>query len=106
MEVLFLERGRFSVDDGSQTRFWEDLWIGNEPLMKKYPSLHSIVLRTAPLNVSNFRRAIVGDKLTKWLDLVGTVISVQLVDRRDSFVWTLYHKKFRYSPCTTIFCKV
>jgi hypothetical protein len=30
---MFLERGRFSVQDGSQTRFWEDLWLGDEPLM-------------------------------------------------------------------------
>jgi hypothetical protein len=63
--------------------------------MKKYHSLYSIVrkknktvvkvLSTAPLNVS-FRRAIVGDKMIKRLDLVGSVISGQLVDQRDSFV--------------------
>jgi hypothetical protein len=29
----FLERGRFSVQDGTRTRFWEDLWLGDEPLM-------------------------------------------------------------------------
>ena len=63
MEVkdLFLERGRFFICDGSQARFWEDWWIRNEPLMKKYPSLYSIVrkknetvdkvLSAPPLNV-------------------------------------------------------
>jgi hypothetical protein len=30
---IFLGEGRFSVQDGSQTRFWEDLWLGDEPLM-------------------------------------------------------------------------
>jgi hypothetical protein len=45
MEVkkLMLERGRFKVHDGAQTRFWEDLWIGEEPLMKRFPSLYNIV---------------------------------------------------------------
>jgi hypothetical protein len=39
-----MERGRFKVQNGTQTRFWEDLWIGNEPLMKKkYPALYNIV---------------------------------------------------------------
>jgi hypothetical protein len=71
MEVkdLVLQRGRFRVHDGSQTRFWEDLWLGKEPLMVKYPSLYrnvrkknlsvAQVLSTTPLNVS-FRRALVG----------------------------------------------
>jgi hypothetical protein len=41
MEVknLVLERGRFQVQDGSQTSFWEDLWLGREPLNVKYPVL-------------------------------------------------------------------
>jgi hypothetical protein len=72
MEVknLVLERGRFQVHDGSQTRFWEDLWLGKEPLMIKYPALYNLVrkknvsvaqvLSTTPLNIS-FRRALVGD---------------------------------------------
>jgi hypothetical protein len=72
MEVksLVLERGRFKVQDGTQTRFWEDLWIGREHLMMKYPSLYNIerkknasvaqVLSTTPLNVS-IRRALVGE---------------------------------------------
>jgi hypothetical protein len=38
-----MERGSFKVQDGTIIRFWEDLWIGNEPLMKKYPSLYNIV---------------------------------------------------------------
>jgi hypothetical protein len=36
MEVkkLVLERGRFKIQYGTRTRFWEDLWIVSEPLMK------------------------------------------------------------------------
>jgi hypothetical protein len=45
MEVkdLLLQTGRFRVQDGSLTRFWEDLWLGKDPLMVKYSSLYKIV---------------------------------------------------------------
>jgi hypothetical protein len=35
MEVkdLVLRRGRFKVQDGTQARFWEDKWLGKDPLM-------------------------------------------------------------------------
>jgi hypothetical protein len=38
----FLERGRFVVHSGQQTDFWRDLWIGNKPLMKAFPSLYNL----------------------------------------------------------------
>jgi hypothetical protein len=36
---LVLERDRFKVQDGTQTRLLEDLWLGKKPLMEKisYP---------------------------------------------------------------------
>jgi hypothetical protein len=98
MEVkhLVLERGRFRVQDGTQTRFWEDLWIVNVPLRIKFPTLYNIVrkknvsvaqvLSTTPLNVT-FRRALVGDNWDKWLSLVGSVLAVNLNDRKDAFIW-------------------
>jgi hypothetical protein len=39
---LVWERGRFIIQNGTQTRFWEDLWIGRDPLMTRYPSLYNI----------------------------------------------------------------
>jgi hypothetical protein len=99
MEVknILLERGKFEVHDGTQTRFWEDLWIGREPLMKSYPSLYSItrkknvtvaqVLATTPLGIT-FRRAVVGENWNKWLRLVEGVMGVQLTKNRDRFIWT------------------
>jgi hypothetical protein len=94
---LVLQRGRFRVQDGSQTRFWEDLWLGKDPLIVKHPSLYKLVrkknmsfvqvLSTTPLNVS-FRRVLVGDSWDKWLELVGNVLMVNLNDHRDSFIWT------------------
>jgi hypothetical protein len=99
MEVknLILERGRFMVSDGSQTRFWEDLWIGKEPLMVKYPTLYNLVrkknmtvaqvLSTTPLNVS-FRRALEGVNWDNWICIVRSVIAVTLSEHMDSFKWT------------------
>jgi hypothetical protein len=33
------KREDFGTHGGTQTRFWEDLWIGTERLMYKFPSL-------------------------------------------------------------------
>ena len=75
----FFQRGKFQINNGEQTRFWEDLWLGNKPLMQQYPSLYNIVRRknqtvasvlsAIPLNIS-FWRALVGDKLRLWHELV------------------------------------
>jgi hypothetical protein len=75
-----LGRGHFEVHSGHQTSFWSDLWIGNEPLMKVYPSLYNLarnkkvmvakVLSTSPLNIS-IRRALVGANQDKWMDWLG-----------------------------------
>jgi hypothetical protein len=65
MEVKnqFLERGRFMVQDDTQTRFWEDLWVGNQSLMKSFIARKKNVtapqvLSTVPHNIS-FRWAAV-----------------------------------------------
>jgi hypothetical protein len=99
MEVkrLLMERGRFKIESGHQTRFWEDLWIGDKPLMKKCQSLYNIVrkkkvmvaqvLSTTPLNVS-FRRALVGQNWDNWLHLVGSILNININEHNDSFIWT------------------
>jgi hypothetical protein len=91
VKELVLERGRFKIQNGTQTRFWEDLWNGRETLMTKFPSLYNIerkknasvaqVLSTIPLNVS-FRRTLVGDNWAKWLQLVESIIMCALVRRQ------------------------
>jgi len=63
--------------------------------MKVYPTLYRIIRRknqsvasvlgSRPLNVS-FRRALVGDKLHLWLDLVSKVLNTTLTEGSDSFV--------------------
>lgn len=52
------------------------------------------MLSTTPLNVS-FRRTLRGDAFNRWLELVGRLVTVQLTDDKDVFVWGLgTNKKF------------
>ena len=70
----------------------EDTWVGDKLLKVKYSSLFNIVrdrhasvakvLSTSPLNIS-FRRALVGNKLVQWLNLVAKIYSVRLVAGSD-----------------------
>ena len=93
-----LANGSIDVKDGTKTRFWEDTWVGVKPLKIKYPSLYNIVrdrhatvskvIATSPLNIS-FRRALVGDKLLEWINLVSQISSVGLVASSDYFRWNL-----------------
>jgi hypothetical protein len=89
----FQESSTFNIHNGEHIRFWEDKWLGNFTLKKEYSSLYNIartkhisiahVFRSAPLNIT-FRRALVGDKLQRWNELVAKVAFVQLDDQRDS----------------------
>jgi len=70
-----LARGFFKINNGSQTRFWEDTWVGTCSFKHLYPTLYNIanrphntvasVMRSTQLNIS-FQRALVGDK-TQWM---------------------------------------
>jgi hypothetical protein len=39
----FFQWGCFVIDDGMNTRFWEDLWLGSTPLSSQYPTLYNII---------------------------------------------------------------
>jgi hypothetical protein len=83
----FLNLGSFILKNGTQIRFWEDRWLGLQPLMTQYPSLYNIarkksatvasVFKTVPLNVY-FQRALVGENLRLWHLLVLRVAQVEL----------------------------
>jgi len=62
---LFLEKGGFKVINGNQTRFWEDLWIGGEPLMLKYPALYNIVRRKSARVASVLGSSPLGMKMVR-----------------------------------------
>ncbi|WVZ54678.1 hypothetical protein U9M48_005442 [Paspalum notatum var. saurae] len=95
---IFLSYGSFKIQNGQTVRFWEDTWKGNKPFMELYPNLYRIVrkknvtlanvLSCVPLNIS-FRRALVGDNLKSWFELVSRVTSVSLVEGSDRFNWDL-----------------
>jgi hypothetical protein len=65
----FLGFGIFKVNNGENTRFWEDVWMGNTPLKHQYPYLYRIahhknatiasVFSTVLLNIS-FRMSLLG----------------------------------------------
>jgi len=107
----FLSLGYFRLKDGSQIRFWEDKWLGNEPLKLKYPALFNIVrrkhdtveniLQTTPLNVS-FRRALLGNNLENWNTIVSSLAILNLQEDQDTFIWSLHsHQVFsRLDQCT------
>ncbi|WVZ94165.1 hypothetical protein U9M48_040091, partial [Paspalum notatum var. saurae] len=94
----FLSIATFNVHSGTQCRFWEDRWLGKFALKDQLPSLYNIarkkhnsvanVVCATPLNIS-FRRALVGDNLLNWNDLVAKVTFVQLDIYNDSIHWTL-----------------
>jgi hypothetical protein len=95
----FLSLGKFDLGDGSQVRFWEDVWIRPRPLKSLFPALYNIVRKksasvrtvfsTTPLNVA-FRRSLVGGNLQAWYEVVAMVADAQLINHRDRFVWGLH----------------
>ncbi|WVZ53210.1 hypothetical protein U9M48_004183, partial [Paspalum notatum var. saurae] len=101
VKPIFLNGGVYKVNSGSQVRFWEDNWLKNISLSEQYPVLYNIVHRkhdtvatvmsTSPLNIS-FRRALVGNKLQAWHDLVGKITNIILNDQPDQFRWLLTKK--------------
>ena len=87
----------FKIQNGEQTRFWEDKWLGNTSLKLQYPNLYNLahhkhdthkVLSTTPLNVS-FRRTLQGNNLKDWLQVVSKIADVELVQGHDIGIWTL-----------------
>ena len=84
--------------------------MGSKPLREQFPNLFNIfnyprdivvnVMNKNPLNIS-FRRALTGDKLTSWHNLVAKISLQQLSQGRDSFTWDL-HRHGCFIVCTSI----
>jgi hypothetical protein len=95
----FLRFGSFIIKDGSQARFWEDKWLGNESLMNQYPGLYNIVrpkfviiseaLSSYPPNFS-WRRDLIGPKLVEWNHLLARLANFSLSQGHDEFYWSLH----------------
>jgi hypothetical protein len=92
----FFSRGFFKIGNGEMVRFWEDVWLCNLSLADQYPSLYNIirrknilvanVLSQNPLNIE-CRRVLNGDKWNYWLLLCQRLMTVNLSDQPDKFVW-------------------
>jgi hypothetical protein len=64
---LFLGFGTFQLNNGTNIRFWEDIWMGNRALKEQFPHLYKLVrhkhdtvasmFSTVPLHIS-FRRSL------------------------------------------------
>ena len=101
----FLRFGSFRCGNGTNIRFWEDTWLGSRAFKDQYPTLYNLarkkqsivakVMSTTPLNIS-FRRAIVGQKLIEWNDLILRLANITLSNEKDCFVWSL-HKNCQFS---------
>jgi hypothetical protein len=95
---FFFPYGSFSIKDGSEIRFWEDIWLGNTTLREQYPALYNIVrhksdtiakvLEDFPPNV-DFRRSLIGLRQTSWQELLQRLELVQLTQGPDEFRWNL-----------------
>jgi hypothetical protein len=94
----FFNMGSFTVGNCGETRFWKDTWLGNKALAEQYPSLYNIVqrkqvtvanvLNQIPLNI-RFHRTSTESRWRLWLQLVQRLMSVQLTNENDVFVWGL-----------------
>ena len=95
---FFFPHGSFSIQDGSEIRFWEDIWLGQSTLREQYPALYNIVrhkgdtiakvMGTSPPNVS-FRRSLLGPRQASWNALLLRLDSVQLTEGPDKLRWNL-----------------
>lgn len=98
VKLDFLRFGTFSIKDGSQIRFWEDIWLGNSPLREQYPCLYNIVknkqdtvaevLQTFPPKIS-FRRDLIGQNLVAWDAVLSQTANIVLTHEQDEFRWNL-----------------
>ena len=41
---LFIHHTRFVVGQGEKIRFWDDLWLGDQPFCAQYTNLYRIIL--------------------------------------------------------------
>lgn len=94
----FFSRGFFKVGNGYAIRFWEGIWLGDTSLEQQYPAWYNIVQRKnvlvatvlaqTLLNIA-FRRAFNEHKWNQWINLCQQLMTVQLTNSPDKFVWKL-----------------
>ena len=88
----------YKVNNGKNTRFWKDVWIGGCPLKSRIPHIFEIcnqqeasifeVLANNELFLT-FRRTFGQLEVEEWLDLLREVENVNLNEEVDTVNWAL-----------------
>ncbi|GKA42446.1 RNA-directed DNA polymerase, eukaryota, reverse transcriptase zinc-binding domain protein [Tanacetum coccineum] len=101
IKVMYSDRGFLDnpVGNGAYTRFWEDPWLTDSPLMHTYPWLYSLECAKHATVVVKFNDSSLFDsfrrpprggiKEDQLLSLVDNVVPVILSNSNDRWVWTL-----------------
>ncbi|KAK9047910.1 hypothetical protein SSX86_033128, partial [Deinandra increscens subsp. villosa] len=87
------------IGNGEDTRFWEDIWVGNESLAWKYPRLYALEInkscKIADRIVGSsrnweWRRQIRGGiEESQFTSLVAFLGSIMVNNARDGWAWNL-----------------
>jgi hypothetical protein len=111
----FFARGSFVISNGRNTRFWEDIWLGDKSLADEDPTLYNIVyhkqvtvesvMDSTPLNIG-FRRTLGGNKWDSWIHLLQQLILVQLTDVDDVFRWNFTTSEFFFCNQCIMTCSM
>ncbi|WVZ93145.1 LOW QUALITY PROTEIN: hypothetical protein U9M48_039151 [Paspalum notatum var. saurae] len=98
VKLDFLRFGVFLVKDGSQVRFWEDIWLDEAALKDQYPSLYDIArpksitiaeaMSSSPPSIS-WRRQFYRTNLDNWNSLLSCLEGLKLSQEQDAFYWNL-----------------
>jgi hypothetical protein len=86
------------LGDGRKTIFWEDSWVGHQPLCRSFPRLynlcfsHFITVHTVfskGFDMLKFRRFLREETKAMWCKLLDVCSQVQLKDEPDRVSWLL-----------------
>ncbi|GKB49550.1 RNA-directed DNA polymerase, eukaryota, reverse transcriptase zinc-binding domain protein [Tanacetum coccineum] len=87
------------IGKGSSTRFWEDVWCGDQPLKTLFPRIYMLdsdrsclVMNRIPFYDVNFflrRQPRGGIEMAQLSELQAKIEHVTLSDHGDSWLWTL-----------------
>lgn len=86
--------GSFTIKNGFEMCYWEDMWLENAILREQYLALYRIardkndtraqVLNSFPSDIS-FRWDLFGPRLVSWHHLLGSLALIQLTQGQDEF---------------------
>ncbi|WVZ96489.1 hypothetical protein U9M48_042121 [Paspalum notatum var. saurae] len=72
----FLDLGSFKQNSGTQIRFWEDVWLGNQSLKYLYPNLFNIVRKKHATVAEGLQKHSSFSVKSMYLHLVNTGVKV------------------------------